>query len=184
MFCRVSGANVYLDGFAKCFGIVFKIAKFCITGYIKYICFISYILEALAPGASLAGETLPLPGLPILRDSKWLSCTGSATQSPCSEPPPLPCSRNLGGSTSLPNHPSTRTRRGTAPLPHSPLKLPHQPILTLLTQPPPFLPVGTIMKAHAPAFPLLLWLLTNPGASPQGPVWHVMLYLLLPGTGL
>lgn len=160
----------------------FKIAKFCITGYIKYICFISYILEALAPGASLAGETLPLPGLLILRDSKQLSSTGSSTQSPRSEPPPLPCSRTLGGSTSLSNHPSTRTRGGTAPLLHSPLKLPHQPILTLFTQLSPFLPVGTIMKAHA--FPLLLWLLTNPGASPQGPVWHVMPYLLLPGTGL
>lgn len=132
----------------------FKIAKFCITGYIKYICFISYILEALAPGASLAGETLPLPGLPILRDSKRLSCTGSPTQSPRSEPPPLPCSRNLGGSTSLPNHPSTRTRRGTAPLPHSPLKLPHQPILTLLTQPPPFPSCGNHNESSCACFPL------------------------------
>lgn len=164
------------------FGIVFKIAKFCITGYIKYICFISYILEALAPGASWLGRRC-LPGLPILRDSKWLSCTGSATQSPRSEPPPLHCSCTLGGSTSLPNHPSIRTRQGTAPSAPQPTEVTPPANLTLLTQP-PFLPVGTIMKAHAPAFPLAPLALTNPGASPQGPVWHIMPYLLLPGTGL
>ena len=55
-FCRVSGANVYLHDFGKCFGIVFKTAKFCITGYIKHICFISYILKALAPGDSWLGS--------------------------------------------------------------------------------------------------------------------------------
>ena len=115
MFCRVSGAKIYLDGFAKCFGIIFKTAKFTITGYIKYICFIFYTLEALAPGGSLAEKTLPLPGPPILRNSKWLSYTGSPIQCPYSEPPPLPCSCTLGGNTSLRNHPRTRIRqRGTA----------------------------------------------------------------------
>ena len=48
----------------------------------------------------------------------------------------------------------------------------------------PFPSCGSHNESSWPAFPLRLWLLTSLGASPQGPVWHVRLYLLLPGTGL